>query len=94
MESNLFIETMVHLSRCFIIIKNPGFELLWCVRESVCLFVHIQRCAFRNLQYYTGISFCPKFYSVFLVLNLHVKGKETCKEKFAVCYDYCLDPNL
>ena len=65
-----------------------------CERESVCVCVYIQWCAFRILQHYTSISSCPKFYSVFFVLNLHVKGKETCKETFTVSYDYCLDPNL
>ena len=89
MENNLFIETMLHLSRCFIIIKNPGFELLWCVceRECVCL------CTFNDVPLGTS-NIIQVFHSVFLVLNLHVKGKEACKEKFAVLYDYCLDPNL
>lgn len=66
-----------------------------CERERVCVCL----CTFNDVPLGTSniiqvFHFVLNFIQWFLVLNLHVKGKETCKEKFAVCYDYCLDPNL
>ena len=54
-------------------------------RENACKSLCL--CTFNDVSLGTSniiqvLHFFSKFYSVFLILNLHVRGKEICKEKF------------
>ena len=105
MENNLLLGDMVHLSRCFVTIKNPGLETLQivcvCVCLCVCVCMHERKCVFiynyvsalyKYFMYFLCVIVLFNAYSLYLRIG-DIQGG--CYWLMALVFcDYRLDSNL